>query len=158
MDLLTLISTNDTISKSRSNLLIGVGDSVSVDYTGTLDDGTQFDSSIGKKPLTFTVGSGQMIKGFDQAVRGLRTGEETTTVLKPKDAYGEIRKDLIANVPLDQLPADISVGDEGRMRGLPATIIAINETFARIDSNHRLAGKALTFHIKVISIEKSASD
>ncbi|MQG20553.1 MAG: peptidylprolyl isomerase [SAR202 cluster bacterium] len=143
---------------SKNNDVVEVGDRVSVDYTGTLENGTEFDSSIGKKPLTFTVGSGRMIKGFDQAVRGLRTGEEITAILEPKDGYGEKREDLIANVPLDQLPADISVGDEGRMGGRPATIIAINETVARIDSNHRLAGKTLTFHIKVISIEKEASD
>ena len=95
-----------------------------------------------------------MIKGFDKAVRGLRAGEEISAVLEPKDAYGEKREDLIADVPLDQLPTDISIGDEGRLGGRPATIVAINETSARIDSNHRLAGKTLTFHIKVISIEK----
>jgi peptidylprolyl isomerase len=152
------ITTNDTTSKTLKNFLVEVGDTVSVDYTGTLVDGTEFDSSIGKKPLTFTVGSGRMIKGFDQAVRGLQTGEEITTILEPKDAYGEIRDDLITDVPLDQLPTDISVGDEGSVGGRPATIVAINELIARIDSNHRLAGKTLTFHIKIISVEKSVPD
>lgn len=144
------------VPKSKNNDVIEVGDRVSVDYTGTLEDGTEFDSSIGKKPLTFTVGSGRMIQGFDQAVRGLRTNEEITATLEPKDAYGEKSEDLIADVPLNQLPADISVGDEGRMGGRPATIIAINESVARIDSNHHLAGETLTFHIKIISIEKAA--
>ena len=145
---------NDNIATLQNNDVIQAGDTVSVEYIGTLDDGTEFDSSIGKQPLTFTVGSGRMIKGFDKAVRGLRAGEEISAVLEPKDAYGEKREDLIADVPLDQLPTDISIGDEGRLGGRPATIVAINETFARIDSNHRLAGKTLTFHIKVISIEK----
>jgi len=88
------------------------GDTVKVDYTGTLTDGTVFDSSIGKTPLEFTVGAGQMIKGFDNAVLGMKVGQNKTVVLPPEDAYGTHRDDLVVAVDKSQMgdAANATVG------------------------------------------------
>ena len=88
------------------------GDLVSVDYTGTLMDGTQFDSSVDRGPLQFTLDSGQMIQGFNDAVIGMGVGDTKTITLPPELAYQGYREDLIIEVALDQLPADVKPGDE----------------------------------------------
>ncbi len=126
------------------------GDAVAVHYTGTLDDGSQFDSSAGRDPLEFVVGSGQVISGFDQAVRGLAVGESRTVRMEPADAYGERRDDMIVTVPADQAPPGLTVGDQVQAGGMPATIVAIDDISVTIDANHRLAGEALTFDVELV--------
>ncbi len=127
------------------------GDAVSVHYTGTLDDGSQFDSSAGRDPLEFVVGSGQVISGFDQAVRGLTIGESRTVRMEPADAYGERRDDMIITVPAEQAPPGIKVGDQVSAGNMPAEIIAVDADSVTIDANHRLAGQALTFDVELVS-------
>ena len=135
-----------------TNRTVQEGDDVAVHYTGTLDSGEQFDSSVGGQPLEFTVGAGQMIPGFDAAVRGMRIGEKKTARLEAADAYGEPRDDLIIEVPREQLPEDIVVGEQGSMGGIPVTILDITDEIVRLDGNHRLAGETLTFEIEIVSI------
>ena len=118
-----------TVAPSESDgdgagLVAQDGDSVAVHYVGTLDDGSEFDNSRGREPLTFVVGSDQVIKGFDDAVRGMAIGEVTTVRIPPQEAYGEVDPELIFSVPIDQAPDDVAVGDEvligGQQHGRPA--------------------------------------
>jgi FKBP-type peptidyl-prolyl cis-trans isomerase 2 len=129
------------------------GDLVSVDYTGTLDDGTQFDSSEGREPLQFVVGSGQVIAGFDDAVRGLAVGESRTVRIEPANAYGETDPALVTEIPLDQLPDGVAAGDQlVAGNGQQVTVLEMTETGAMIDFNHPLAGQALTFDVELVAI------
>jgi FKBP-type peptidyl-prolyl cis-trans isomerase 2 len=130
------------------------GDRVSVHYHGTLEDGEVFDSSRERAPLQFTVGAGAVIDGFDDAVRGLAEGESVTVTLPPAQAYGEHREDLILDVPSEGAPDSLSVGDQVRLgNGQPAVVLEITDLFIKVDANHRLAGKTLTFEIELVSIE-----
>jgi|TARA_B100001971_G_C18226570_1_gene560890 FKBP-type peptidyl-prolyl cis-trans isomerase 2 len=135
------------------------GDKIKVEYTGTLEDGTVFDTTQGKHPLEFEVGSGQIIKGFDNAVTGMEKGQEKEVKLESKDAYGDPNLQLVKKVPRDQLPK----GQEpkaGMILGItapngmqiPAKIMEVNDKEITIDLNPPLAGKNLNFKIKVIDI------
>ncbi len=129
------------------------GDTVAVHYRGTLDDGSEFDSSEGRDPLTFVVGSGQVIRGFDDAVRGLAVGESRTVRIEPADAYGEVDPERVVEVPLDQLPEGVQAGDElATDTGQRVEVVEVADEVARIDTNHPLAGQALTFEVELVSI------
>lgn len=128
------------------------GDTVGVFYTGTLDDGEQFDSNVGRDPLTFVVGSGQVISGFDDAVRGLKVGESITVRLEPAEAYGERNPELIIEVPRDGTEPEFEAGDQAFFNNQPVTIVEVREDVIVIDANPRLAGEALTFEIELVSI------
>ncbi len=130
------------------------GDTVTVNYRGTLDSGQEFDSSYGGEPLTFVVGSGQLIKGFDTAVRGLAVGEKKKFRLEPADAYGPRDEKMIFEVPLAQAPEGIKAGDQVQLaNGAPATIAEVNAEIVKVDANHPLAGQALTFEIEVVGVK-----
>ena len=133
--------------------MVKAGDKVSVNYRGTLDDGTEFDSSKGRAPLQFTVGAGDVIAGFDQAVTGLKVGESKKVRMEAKDAYGERRDDLIVNVPAAQAPTGLAVGQTVSLGGRPAVVTAISAESVTVDANHELAGKALTFEVELVSID-----
>ncbi len=134
------------------------GNKVSVEYTGTLEDGTEFDSSKNhNKPLEFEAGSGQLIKGFDEAVIGMEKNEEKEVKIPPNEAYGDYRQDLIQTVPKEEFPKDenLKVGmiiaitiPEGPQ--FPALIKEINNEEIILDLNHPLAGKTLIFKIKIL--------
>ena len=129
------------------------GDSVAVHYHGTLDDGSIFDSSRQREPLQFVVGSGQLIAGFDNAVRGLSVGESVTVRLEAADAYGESRTDMIVTVPIDQAPPGLVAGDRVElMNGAITNVTAVTDEGVTIDTNHPLAGQALTFEIELVAI------
>lgn len=129
------------------------GDTVGVFYTGTLDDGEQFDSNVGGQPLTFEVGAGRVISGFDQAVRGLKVGESVTVRIEPAEAYGEKDPALIIEIPRDGSEEGFQVGDTAFLgTGQQVTIVEIREDVIVVDANHRLAGEALTFTIELVSI------
>jgi FKBP-type peptidyl-prolyl cis-trans isomerase 2 len=145
-----------------SDLKAQKGDNVSVDYLGTLDDGSVFDTSIQSEavkaglparpsyePLEFTVGAGQMIKGFDDAVVGMKEGDEKTVKLPPSQAYGEKRKDLIIDVPKTQFGnTTVQVGTKLQSaNGMIATVVNVSNDSITIDANHPLAGQTLTFKI-----------
>lgn len=133
------------------------GDLVSVHYHGTLDDGSVFDSSRERDPLQFVVGSGQVIDGFDNAVRGLAVGESVTVRMEPSEAYGEPSPDLIIELPIAQAPEGLAVGATlVAENGMQARVVAVGDTTFTIDANHRLAGQALTFEIELVAIESRA--
>ena len=130
------------------------GDVVQVHYHGTLDDGTVFDSSREREPLGFTVGAGNVIAGFDGAVRGLAVGESVTVRLAPEDAYGESSDDMIIDVAKDQVPPDVAVGSMLQLsNGATARVIEVTEDTVKLDANPPLAGQALTFEIELVAIE-----
>ncbi len=144
-------STPDSSSDPGSRVA-GDGDRVAVHYTGTLDDGSEFDSSEGRDPLSFVVGSGDVISGFDDAVRGLAVGESRTVRLEPAQAYGDVDPELIVTVPLDQAPPGLEVGRQVQYQGRVATVVELTEDTITVDANHPLAGQALTFAVELVSI------
>lgn len=135
------------------------GDTVHVHYTGRLDDGTVFDSSEGRDPLKFTVGAGQVIPGFDQAVNGMAPGDSKTVRIGPSDAYGERRDELVLDVPREQFPDDIdpepgmelAVQSDGG-RQLPVRVTDVRDDSVTLDANHPLAGEALTFEVTLVEV------
>lgn len=138
------------------------GDTVKVHYTGKLtEDGTVFDSSREREPLEFTLGEGQLIPGFEEAVIGMKEGEDTTIELSSKDAYGERREDLELEVSKDDLPDNIEP-EEGMQlqmqqqengQAIPVQITAVEDEFVKLDANHPLAGQDLTFDIELVELK-----
>ena len=149
-------STTSAASDASGSLIAQDGDVVDVHYVGTLDDGSQFDSSrVRGTPLSFTLGSGQVISGFDEAVRGKTVGEVTTARMEPKDAYGEWSEDNIIVVPFNPEQGDVEPGDEVFLtNGQAAVVLEVTEESVTLDANHRLAGEALTFEIEVLAITR----
>ncbi|HEU5489021.1 MAG TPA: peptidylprolyl isomerase, partial [Candidatus Nitrosotalea sp.] len=141
-------------------LTIKTGDKVKIEYTGTLDDGTIFDSSVDHgNPLEFEVGGGQVIKGFDDAVLGMKENEEKQFSILPADAYGEHDPTLVQKVPREVFPQDAELVpgllfEAGLPTGekVPATITEVQGEIISVDLNHPLAGKRLNFKIKVSAI------
>ncbi len=136
------------------------GDTVKVHYTGTLEDGTVFDTSVEREPLEFTLGQGQLIPGFEQAVIGMKIGDLKTINIPADQAYGPHRDDLILVIERGQLPEDLDpkVGQQLQMMQADGSIITviiieISETTVTIDANHPLVGKNLTFEIELVEIE-----
>lgn len=139
-------------------MVIKKGDKVKIEYTGTFDDGTVFDSSEKhKKPLEFEVGAKQVIPGFEKAVMGMKKGEEKEFKLKPEEAYGQPNPDLIKDIPKDKLPQDqepkpgmVLVMGTPDGQQIPARIVDVSDTIIKVDINHPLAGKNLNFKIKLV--------
>lgn len=137
------------------------GDRVRVHYKGTLDDGEVFDSSEGRKPLEFVVGAGQMIAGFDRGVVGMEIGEEKTLVLSPQEAYGEWQEEKVLEVKKILLPKGYEPfpGDSLQMmtdNGTPISVRvhSFDDDSVHLDANHALAGKKLTFEVKIVEIDQ----
>lgn len=130
------------------------GDTVRVHYTGTLDDGSEFDSSAGREPLEFTLGSGQVIPGFDNAVTGMTAGDTKTVTMGPDDAYGQASPDLVQVVDRDRIPPDIDlqVGMLLSAGSQRLQVTAFDDDNVTLDANHPLAGKALTFALELVAI------
>lgn len=136
------------------------GDTITVEYEGRLDDGTVFDSSDKhEEPLEFTVGEGKIIKGFDQAVVGMEVGEEKEVTVPPEQAYGQYNPELVRDLPRNVFPEDQEVQPgmvfmmalpDGRQ--VPVRIAEVAEEQVKVDLNSPLAGKTLTFTIKVVDI------
>ncbi len=135
------------------------GDTVRIHYTGTLSDGSVFDSSEGRDPLEFTLGSGQVIPGFDNAVDGMSVGDKKVAEIPADQAYGPRQDDAMQDVPREQIPAEIplEVGLQLQMQAptgqvVPVTVVEITDETVKLDANHMLAGKDLTFAIELVSI------
>lgn len=134
------------------------GDTVRVHYTGTLDDGTQFDSSAGRDPIEFVVGSGMVIPGFDAAVVDLEVGDKATTHIPAAEAYGERVEDAIERIPIDMFggnlpPVGATIGLRSMMgEQMQAVVIGIDDEAVTLDMNHPLAGKDLTFELQLVEI------
>ena len=137
------------------------GQKVSVDYVGTFDDGTEFDSSQSRgEPLSFQVGSSQLIAGFDQALPGMVVGETKNVKLQPEQAYGEINEEAVQTVPRSMFPEGFEFIEGGTVVGQNATgqqmmakINAFDDEGVTLDYNHPMAGKTLNFEIKLLSID-----
>lgn len=146
---------------------VKIGDTISVDYTGKLQTGKVFDTSQGQDPLKFTVGSGMLIKGFDQAVIGMKKGEKKTVVIEPEEGYGLRNEELYVDIPRLHFPEEIPLTEGLQLelqdpegRPVPASIAKIGEESVRMDINHYLAGKTLEFDITIIEtgLEPDAHD
>lgn len=136
------------------------GDTVRIHYTGTLDNGDTFDSSEGRDPLEFVVGSGQIIPGLDKALPGMTVGESKTVPVPCVEAYGEANPDARQDVPRDTIPDEIpvEVGLQLQMQTqdgqvIPVTIVELHEETVVLDANHPLAGKDLTFQIELVAVD-----
>jgi peptidylprolyl isomerase len=135
------------------------GDTVNIHYTGKLDDGTIFDSSVGREPLEFQIGSNQVIPGFERAVIGMAPGDAKSERIPADQAYGDRMEDMVVEVDRSHLPADLnpeigmqlSVETEGGGR-IPAVVTSVTDDSITIDANHPLAGQALTFEIELVTI------
>jgi peptidylprolyl isomerase len=139
------------------------GDNISLHYTGTLDDGTVFDSSDGREPLSFTVGSGEVIQGFDEGVRGMEVGETRDIQIPPDQAYGEYYDELVRIVPRQAFPEEMTpaIGMTLELelpsgQSLPVRIIDIEGDEITLDANHLLAGETLNFKIHIVNINNAA--
>jgi peptidylprolyl isomerase len=135
------------------------GDSVKINYTGKLADGTVFDSSAGRDPLGFTLGSGQVIPGFEEAVLGMAVGESKSVNIPADKAYGQRNEEMVIEAPRDQIPPEIipEVGQALQMGGPNGEIIRVEitevtATHIKLDANPPLAGKALNFDIELVAI------
>ncbi len=139
------------------------GDTVQVHYTGTLNDGTVFDSSAGRTPLEFTVGSGQVIKGFDDGVSGMNPGDKKTINIPVEDAYGPANEEMIFTLNRSDIPDDIpleegmtlNMHEDGSPQPIPVIIRQLSDTSVTLDANHVLAGKALTFDIELVDVKEA---
>ncbi len=138
---------------------VKTGDTVRIHYTGTLTDGSTFDSSQGRDPLEFTVGSGQIIPGLDKAIPGMTVGDKKTVQVPAEDAYGETNPEARQDVPRAEIPDDIplDLGTQLQVQAqggqvLPVTVVAVTEEVVTLDANHALAGKDLTFAIELVEI------
>jgi len=134
------------------------GDTVSVHYTGKLESGEVFDSSSGRRPMTFTVGTGQIIRGFDEAVLGMAVGDRKTVTIAPEMAYGPRQLELIVDIPRTTVPEGMDL-EKGMMielvdpqgNRIPAEVFEILDEVVKMDLNHFLAGKTLVFDIEIVS-------
>jgi peptidylprolyl isomerase len=136
------------------------GTVVRVHYTGRLEDGTVFDSSHGREPLEFTVGSGQVISGFDSAVEGMEVGETRSARIPVEEAYGPRREDLLLEIDREQVPdgIEVSVGTQLQLqqedgRNLPVTVADVSSQSITLDANHPLAGHDLDFELELLEVE-----
>ncbi|MFH1217918.1 MAG: peptidylprolyl isomerase [Pseudomonadota bacterium] len=135
------------------------GDNVKIHYTGTLHDGTVFDSSANREPLAFTLGAGQVIPGFEEAVMGMKQGESKKVTIPVEKAYGPRNEELIMPFPRNQVPPDLDpqVGQNLQLSGpngepVMVSVADITEDQIILDANPPLAGKELNFEIELVAI------
>ena len=135
------------------------GDTVKVHYTGKIDDGTVFDTSVEREPMQFTIGEGQLIPDFEQAVVGMNPGESKTIQIPAENAYGPHHQEMIMEVERSQFPEDLKpeVGQQLQARqangqDFVVTVMAVSDSKVTLDGNHPLAGKDLTFDIQLAEI------
>ncbi|UYP44949.1 FKBP-type peptidyl-prolyl cis-trans isomerase [Candidatus Lokiarchaeum ossiferum] len=141
-------------------MAIEEGSKICLEYTGTLDDGVVFDSTEGKSPMKFEMKPGSLIKGFYDALIGMNSGDEKTFRLEPKDAYGERDDRLLDEIPRDKFPKDpvpepgmMFYGETEKGQRIPTLVVKVTDEIVTIDMNHPMAGKALNFKIKVVSVD-----
>ncbi len=139
--------------------MIKIGDTVSLHYKGTLNDGTLFDSSEGREPLEFEVGSGMVIKGFDDGVMGMTIGEKKSIHIDIEHAYGPLNDQMIFKFDKAGIPTDIPLEVGGTLnmhdgqQAVPVIIREVSETFVILDGNHPLAGQELNFDLEIVDIK-----
>jgi len=138
---------------------VKIGDTVSVNYTGKFEDGTIFDTSLieGREPIKAKIGEKQVIPGFENGLIDMSVGESKTIEIVPEEAYGPYREEMIFDIPKTQFPEGVKVGDilnaQSAMGPVNVTVLELTEETIKIDANHPLAGKTLTFDLEVVSID-----
>ena len=139
------------------------GDTVRINYTGRLTDGTEFDSSAGREPLQFTLGQGQVIPGLEAHIEGMEPGTRSTVTIPPEAAYGPRRPEAIQTVDRASVPAgiEIEVGTQLQARTsdgatMPITVVEVDEKSVKVDANHPLAGRELVFDVELVDVVKAA--
>lgn len=153
-----LLSVSVLLAGCSGEKIVQSGDTVKVNYTGKLSDGTVFDTSIGRQPLEFTLGNNEVIEGFETAVLGMKVDESKTVTIPAAQAYGERNENLIFEMDQSAFPTDQELKVGMQFQGsssigtLIFTIIEINDTKVKVDGNHSLAGKDLTFEITLVEI------
>jgi peptidylprolyl isomerase len=147
---------------NTSSLKAALGDRITIHFAALLDDGTQIESTKGARPLDFVVGSGTVLPGLDEEVRGMKAGDKRVAVLKPEDAFGPRLEDLIKTVPISSLPEDLDLTPGKRIGArtkedelIEMDVLAIEGDNVTLDANHPFAGLDITFRIEVISVKKS---
>jgi peptidylprolyl isomerase len=164
-----LIKIFSSLDETNKNLILQAedskmqakhGDTVKVHYTGKLDDGTVFDSSVSQAPLEFTIGSGNIIPGFENAIVGMAPGESKTELIPAEQAYGPYVEEMVVVIDRQQMPPEIEpqVGQQLQIQRSPEQIIPVVVTDVSgskvtLDANHPLAGEDLTFDIQLVEIE-----
>lgn len=135
------------------------GDTVKIHYTGTLEDGTVFDTSSGREPIEFTLGTGQVIAGFDKLVTGLEVGETKKETIPMDDAYGPHMKERVMAMDRTQFPKDMEfqVGQQLALQSetgqvVNVMVVEMTEDLVTLDGNHPMAGKDLTFEVELVEI------
>ena len=135
------------------------GDTVRIHYTGTLTDGSEFDSSAGSDPLEFTIGAGQVIPGLDREIAGMVVGDTKTVTVAADEAYGPRQPEAVQEVPRDAVPAGINLVVGNRLQATTAdggqmvvTIAAVSDETVTMDANHPLAGEDLVFEVELVEI------
>ena len=135
------------------------GDKVKVHYHGKLTNGETFDSSEGRAPLEFEVGSGMVIKGFDDGVTGMSVGEKKTVHIPFNEAYGPRNPDMVIDMPLDRFPPDMKIEpgmplmmSDGSGQNFQVTVAEIKPESVTLDANHPLAGQDLVFDLELVEI------
>jgi FKBP-type peptidyl-prolyl cis-trans isomerase 2 len=136
------------------------GDKVKVHYHGKLRSGDTFDSSQGREPLEFTLGSGQVIKGFDDGVTGMKVGDKKTVEIPVADAYGEKNEEMLIEFPKNQFPPELNpepgmqlMMNNRQGQQFPVNIVEVKEESVVLDANHPLAGQDLIFDLELVEIE-----
>ncbi|MFQ5774088.1 MAG: peptidylprolyl isomerase [Kiloniellaceae bacterium] len=136
-----------------------LGDTVRVHYRGTFDDGSEFDSSLGRDPITVTIGGGQYIPGFEDALLGMTAGDNKTITIAAEDAFGPYRTELVQEIDRAQIPPEMNLEVEGSVfvRGpdgqpMRLTVKELTDVTVTLDANHPLAGKALIFELELVEI------
>jgi FKBP-type peptidyl-prolyl cis-trans isomerase 2 len=145
-------------SKLKNMQKVKNGDTVTVNYTGKFEDGSIFDSSLseGREPLKATLGQNQLIPGFEKGIIDMVIGDKKTIEIEPAEAYGEINPEAIIDVPKEQFPQDVEVGQvlQGQSpQGMfIVKVLEVNDSTVKVDHNHPMAGKKLIFDLELVSI------
>lgn len=139
---------------------VKAGDTVAIHYTGRLDDGTTFESSRDREPLTFEVGAGQIIPGLDRALPGMAEGDTKTVAIAPEDAYGPVNPDARQAVPRADIPDHIPLDPGTQLQvqtaegqTMPVIVADVTDDIVVLDANHPLAGETLNFDIELVRID-----
>ncbi len=137
--------------------MIKSGDKVRLHYTGKMDNGVVFESSLDRDPIEFTLGAGEIIEGLETGVIGLKKGDKTTVTIEPEKGYGLVKEDMILTVSRSKVPPDVQVGSQLQATGqngelIPFLVKEVNDENVVIDANHPLSGKTLLFEVEIVDI------
>lgn len=149
----------DVMRRKARSVAAATGDTVKVHYTGTLSDGSVFDSSVESDPIEFTLGSAAVIPGFETAVLGMQIGDRKTFTIPADEAYGERDPRMVQDVPRSELPADMEIflgmrltASDNEGREIPLVVTELTDATVKLDANHPLAGQDLTFAIELVAV------